>query len=180
MLYTHIYFRNMKTRNLNIDLIKIVAMFGVLSLHCNVHYQSSILACLLFKSAVFSIPLFFMVSGYLMASKSNIDYRYCWRKILGILKFSIGISLPFCLLQAVVKDSFDIISIVRSVIGNYFQLPGGRFGVFWYFGAMIIIYAFLPLISRLFKYKKIHILLMSGGGISTNGVCTKSFSRNAI
>lgn len=140
-------------------------MFGVLCLHCNVHYQFSILACLLFKSAVFSIPLFFMVSGYLMASKSNIDYRYCWRKIWGILKFSIGISLPFCLLQAVFKDSFDIISIVRSVIGNYFQLPGGRFGVFWYFGAMIIIYAVLPLISRLFKYKKIHILLLLGGVI---------------
>ena len=140
-------------------------MFGVLCLHCNVHYQSSPLACFLFKSAVFSIPLFFMVSGYLMASKSNIDWSYCWHKIKGILKFSIGISLSFCLLQAGVKGTFDIVSILRSVIGNYFQLPGGRFGVFWYFGAMIIIYAFLPLISKLFKYKRVNLLLIAGGGI---------------
>ena len=79
-----------KDRNLSIDLIKIVAMFGVMCLHSTHSYSSLGQFCfadILYESAVVSMPLFFMVSGYLLIGRENIDYKYSFRKIIGKQSF---------------------------------------------------------------------------------------------
>ena len=141
--------------------MKIVAMFGVICLHCNVHYQSYILASLLFKCAVVSIPLFFMVSGYLMASKQVLDADYCLKKIKGILKFTIGFSLIVYLMHAFNHKTFGMLSMMEQTLGSLLQK--GRMGIFWYFGAMIFIYAMLPMLQKKIVRKKLSVLIKIGG-----------------
>lgn len=137
-------------RNKSIDLIKIVAMMMVLLFHNGVARYHSCYQYLQYNDIYYiagiAIPLFFMVSGYLMSGK-NCDYRYCVAKILRILRF--------CMIVCMVYD------VTRSVIHGEIRssLPGcfiqeGPFFVFWYFGAMMIIYCLLPLIMRIIQSRQ--------------------------
>ena len=78
-----------KIRNINLDLIKIIACIGVVLLHTTMpgfketgqwHYSSY-----LYYLGTYSIPLFFMVNGYLLLGKSKITYPYIQHKIKWVL-----------------------------------------------------------------------------------------------
>lgn len=132
-------------RLLSIDLIKVVAMCAVMCLHTQPLYlENSTLAHFLYISAVVAIPLFFMTSGYLLLGRTNIDYKYAGKKILGILRFVAIITLAWYAVFGYRHHA----GFLNSTIGCLFQRGG--MGVFWYFGAMIIIYALLPWINKLY------------------------------
>lgn len=86
-------------RNQSIDFIKIIAMYMVLMLHTGVirHFTSSYdytSVPEVYMIAGIAIPLFFMVSGFLLVNK-QVDRKYITNKILGILRFTLIICLPF-------------------------------------------------------------------------------------
>lgn len=144
-----------KDRNLSIDLIKIVAMFGVMCLHSTHSYSSPGQFCfadILYESAVVSMPLFFMVSGYLLIGRENIDYKYSFRKIIGIIRFVSIIVFAFWLARSVYHIQFDFIELLKSLVYPYIQL--GQFGIFWYFGAMTILYLLYPIINAVYNCNK--------------------------
>lgn len=67
------------TRKLLLDLIKIIAMCMVVCLHTTYQFICSNdidVSFILYNSSVVAIPLFFMVSGYLLLGRSNITYKY--------------------------------------------------------------------------------------------------------
>lgn len=67
-------------RNQNIDLIKIVAMFMVLALHLHVYMPiRQSVPDYIYGLCGIAIPLFFMVSGFLMCDKPS-DFQYVKRK----------------------------------------------------------------------------------------------------
>ena len=141
-----------KSRNLSIDLVKIVAMFGVMCLHSTHSYSIPGQLCfadILYESAVVSMPLFFMVSGYLLIGRDNIDYRYVFHKVIGIIRFVSIIVFTFWLARSVYHLQFDFVELFKSLVYPYIQR--GQFGVFWYFGAMIILYLLYPAINTLYK-----------------------------
>ena len=72
-------------RNINIDLIKFIAMSFVVGMHSRRHYleyPTYDIAYYAFNS-IFTpaIPLFYMVSGYLLLGRDNSDYDYVLRLI---------------------------------------------------------------------------------------------------
>ena len=138
---------NTSGRNLSIDLVKIVAMLGVISLHSNLGRTDILSAFVLSRIAGISIPLFFMTSGYLLL-KRDIDWSYSIIKIYRILKFVFIISV-FYLLGTFWFVDYSIKDIIYIYIGAFVQK--GPFWQFWYFGSMIIIYCFLPKLSLFLK-----------------------------
>lgn len=139
-------------RNLSIDLVKIVAMFGVMCLHSTHSYAIPNHFCfadILYESAVVSMPLFFMVSGYLLIGRPNVDYRYSIRKIIGIVRFVSIIVIAYWLIHSVHHLKFDLVELAKSLIQPYFQ--SGIFSIFWYFGAMIIIYMLYPKLNYIYN-----------------------------
>lgn len=72
-------------RNHNIDLIKIFAMIGVVELHCPSVFAGREFDFVgqFYRFFVVSIPLFFMVSGYLLLGRKNINLRYSMKKFAG-------------------------------------------------------------------------------------------------
>lgn len=141
-----------ENRNLSIDLVKIVAMFGVMCLHTTHSYSipgEFCFADILFESAVISIPLFFMVSGYLLIGREKSDYRYSFRKVFGIIRFVSIIVFTFWLARSVYHLHFDFVELLKSLVYPYIQ--HGQFSVFWYFGAMIILYMLYPAFNAIYK-----------------------------
>lgn len=136
--------RNELNREQSIDIIKIIAMLGVLSLHCNLGKLDNPVAFVLSRMAGISIPLFFMVSGYLLFKKQA-NYHYSAKKIMGILKFVFICSFCYWISQMIYHREFNL-NVVYIFSRAFIQK--GFFWMFWYFGSMCLIYALLPLLKK--------------------------------
>ncbi len=129
-------------------------MLSVIGLHASFpfgRYVDNYELAYYYTVAIFglAIPLFFMVSGYLMLGHRNVTYRYCLHKIWGILKFTAIVIGAFWLVFSIKQGSFELRLLRDYYVGSFLQY--GPFGIFWYFGAMMLLYVVLPIIYRLYK-----------------------------
>ncbi|MBO4315383.1 MAG: acyltransferase family protein [Prevotella sp.] len=135
-------------RNLSIDLVKVIAMFMVMALHvflCHIVQQSLVFSWN-YGIASIAIPLFFMVSGFLLCRKDG-QISYSVRKIKGILKF-VFITITFIvLLNIILPPHVSLVDGLKSYYAWFYQK--GLVWQYWYFGAMIILYALLPLLLKI-------------------------------
>lgn len=145
-----------------IDICKITAMFLVVILHtvCNgIKDNQKDISLLIYYFGTFAIPLFFMVNGYLQLNKVK-NYKYVVKKILNIFFVCFIWNIPIAIFKLVING--EHLNIVGNVFLNYIQK--GYFWQFWFLGALILIYIFLPLFQKLFnrtdKYKFFTILLV--------------------
>lgn len=137
-------------RNQAIDIIKILAMIGVMALHATKSYIDANIfsaADIVYDLGIVSIPLFFMVSGFLLIPRTNATYSYVLRKTMGILRFVFIITFSFSFLYCI-KNGFEVSYFINNFFGAFFQY--GAFPIFWYFGAIILCYILLPLISKIY------------------------------
>lgn len=158
----------MSKRNVNLDLIKCIACLGVVGLHgagmrnYTIYYLCS---C--------GVPFFFMVNGYLMFSKKEISHSYALHKIIQLIK------IVFCWNLLIAIPVF----IFRQKLVNPFTqslnslMQEGYLWHFWFFGALMLLYAFLPLLHRLLKDRLVlHVICCAG----LMGICLyMSFSSMA-
>ena len=135
----------MGKRNINLDLIKIIACICVVGLHAvgmNNYTIYYLCDC--------GVPLFFMVDGYLLLSRENIDYHYAFHKIFHVLK------IVFCwnllILVPVLLFRHKLVNPFRLVLDS--MLQKGYLWHFWFFGSLLIIYLLLPLFHKAFFEKK--------------------------
>lgn len=151
------------TRNLSIDLVKIVAMCLVVALHTTYGFikENSFedVSFIIYNLGVIAIPLFFMVSGYLLLGREDISFRYSLKKIYGIIKFSFLMIFGFWFLWSI-KFGFDIRTLIGNITGCFFQR--GTFYMFWYFGAMCLIYIMLPFFNKLYFRRRIFMIVCLG------------------
>lgn len=148
-------------RNQNVDLIKIIAMFGVIMLHTtrsfiNGHPWS--VASAMYKSAVVSIPLFFMVSGFLLFQRKNITYRYVFAKILKIFRYILVFVVGLWILKSM-RHGFNLNALIVDIWNSL--NAKGEFYVFWYFGALMLVYLLLPLIIKVFNSSNLNAITLA-------------------
>ena len=142
----------MSNRNVNLDLVKVLASIGVVGLHAIGMVNYSI-----YYFCDFAVPLFMMVNGYLMFNKSGITPAYAFTKILSLLKIVVCWNLLIILPVMVLRHKF--VNPIRLCVNCLFQK--GYLWHFWYFGALIIIYLALPLIHHLIKNRPLlHLILV--------------------
>lgn len=138
-----------KIRNQSLDLLKIIAMIGVIALHSSKAYIVSgqfSMSDIIYNFGMVSMPMFFMVSGYLLLNRENITYAYAIKKIWGIVRFVAIITISFSFLVCI-KNGFSWTIFAENFFGSFVQK--GSFSVFWYFGAIIICYSLMPWLSKL-------------------------------
>lgn len=143
-----------KRREYWLDVLKIISMFFVILLHTvcyGVNDKLLSLSLLIYFSGVFAIPLFFMVNGYLLLRK-NENINYALKKIIKIIIIAFMWNIPIFLGTLILKGK--IINLFYNVFLNFNQ--HGYYWQFWFLGALIIIYLFLPLLQRLFNNEKGH------------------------
>lgn len=154
----------MNKRNLNIDLIKILACFFVVALHTQRNYQLELIHNpILYYIARCAVPLFLMVNGYLLLKKQKIDYKYVLHKTKNILLVIVFWTLVYCVLDSIRKK--EITNVPSIFLGTFTQ--NGALAHLWFFWALILIYITLPILYKLkifdndSKFKKIIIVILS-------------------
>mgnify|MGYP002510738705 CR=1 FL=1 len=135
----------MNKRNTNLDLIKSVACISVVGLHAVSMNNYTI-----YYLCDCGVPLFFMVNGYLLLSREQVDYSYVFYKIAHILK--IVLSWNFLIAIPVFIFRQKMINPFRMAFDSLLQK--GYLWHFWFFGSLMIIYLFLPIFHRMFFGKK--------------------------
>lgn len=132
------------SRETGIDLIKLIACLGVVSLHTLYPGKGPTVRIITLLAGT-SIPLFFMVSGYLMFRKKEIHYSYVLTKIRRILL----ICLSWEALHALAYLLYyrQLRNFLTSFVLDFFQK--GLFYHFWYLGALILMYLAMPAFHRL-------------------------------
>lgn len=147
-----------KTRNINLDLIKVLACIGVVLLHTTMigfkDTGSWNLLAYLYYLGTYSIPLFFMVNGYLLLGKRNITYSYILEKVKWIL---ITVSSWNTIVWLLKRDF--AVNPVKKIIGSMVQK--GYFFQFWFFGALILIYLCLPILKKFLNSKRRYLFMLS-------------------
>ena len=147
-----------KTRNINLDLIKVLACIGVVLLHTTMigfkDTGSWNLLAYLYYLGTYSIPLFFMVNGYLLLGKSNITYSYILQKVKWILIIVSSWTTIIWLL----KRDFTV-NPIKKIVGSLLQK--GYFSQFWFFGALILIYLCLPVLKKILNSKRKYLYILS-------------------
>jgi len=155
-----------EARNQSVDLIKIIAMSMVVCLHTIypfIDYDGIDLSFIVYELSIAAIPLFFMVSGYLLIGRPDAGYRYSFKKIYGIVRFVFIIALAYWILRFTYsilhhRSGFDFIFFLKNFFGAF--LHQGSLSFFWYLGAMCIIYLLYPIINALRNDVKKYLLLL--------------------
>ena len=147
-----------KTRNINLDLIKVLACIGVVLLHTTMigfkDTGSWNLLAYLYYLGTYSIPLFFMVNGYLLLGKKEITYPYILQKV----KWILTIVSSWTFIIWLFKRDFAV-NPVKKIIGSMVQK--GYFFQFWFFGALILIYLCLPILKKILNSKRSYLYILS-------------------
>ncbi len=153
-----------KGRDYNIDLLKILACIAVVGLH-TFQKDLSVLNAVLYYLCGFAVPMFFICSGVFLMNRKDTDLKYSVNKIrqILILVLSWGIII---LVARCVGSIFSYGSpitlriILRELVGGLVQK--GTMWQFWYFGAIIIIYILLPLLTRTNRAQREILLVITG------------------
>lgn len=142
-------------RNLNLDLIKIIAMVFVVGLHTGTRFYIGDIEVnyyYIWTICGTAIPLFFTVSGYLLLGRKNIDWNYSAKKIWGIVRFVFVVCWIYWLIMLILTQEPHWDKLYKDPLGAF--LMGGAFWQFWYFGAMNIIYFLYPTLNKLYLEKQ--------------------------
>ena len=147
-----------KYRNINLDLLKVLACVGVVLLHTAMggfkETGSWNFSTYLYYLGTYSIPLFFMVNGYLLLGKREITYSYILQKVKWIL---ITVS-SWSAIVWLFKRDFTA-NPIKKIIGSLIQK--GYFFQFWFFGALILIYICLPILKKFLNSKRSYLYILS-------------------
>ncbi|BCZ46178.1 hypothetical protein psyc5s11_22450 [Clostridium gelidum] len=160
----------MKERNLQLDILKIMACFAVVVIHVtgiitfNMKSNYTINHTLYYMAG-FAVPIFFIVNGYFQLNKEKVNYTYVMKKIGNILIVVFVWNLIVFLLSRVVTNRFLTDLLLSKKTTNPFSMTLNSliqrdyFWQFWFFGSIIIIYAVLPLLIKCFASNKRAIVI---------------------
>lgn len=140
-------------RIIGLDVIKLIAMLSVVVSHSLnvliVHHVDPVFTQICHSLTAGGVPLFFMVSGYLLLSRQNITPRYVAHKIFAITRYIAVVCLLYWSIIALIHWDYRLIGECFNEFCNTFVLSG-TFTPFWFLWSMAMIYALLPLLHRLY------------------------------
>ena len=144
-----------KSRNLNLDLLKLIACTAVIGLHIHIKHDSTV-ARTLYYLCTFGVPVFFMTTGYLLLDRQHFSASYIFRKLCSILRVTVLWSIIAALVKMaaslVLAGSLERNPVVEVLRVLYLGLQDqGIMFVMWYLGALFLIYLTLPAVSRLLR-----------------------------
>lgn len=145
----------MKSRDLSLDFLKIIATFAVVKLHSGYFgFISEIIHYL----CGFAVPVFFMVSGALMLNRDGgIQWNYSFKRVYRIFFLITIWTVPVYVLNVAKQGGFvnPIVIFFQSLFQH------GVLGHFWYLWTLVFLTIFSPFLYKLLQEKKTERIMTS-------------------
>lgn len=140
-------------RIIGLDAVKLIAMLSVVVSHSiNVliaYKQDLTMSTICHSLTAGGVPLFFMVSGYLLLGRKGTTYKYVAHKIWAIVRYIAAVCILYWIVMALIHWDYAQVKNCASEFVNTFMLRG-PFTPFWFLWTMTVIYLLLPLIHRFY------------------------------
>lgn len=107
-----------------------------------------------------SIPIFFMISGYCVLQKEECTYRYCFRHVIKYAAALATVGLFYAMIEQVFLYKKMNIEIVITSVQNV--LAGNSWAHMWFVYSIIGIYLVMPLVHALFKQNTNNDIIFTG------------------
>ncbi len=145
-------------RNYNVDLIKLLSCLAVIGLHV-FYNKNSVASSIVYYLCGFSVPSFFMSTGYFVMNRKSACREYAVRKFLGLLRLLLlwdvlefGVRVIIRAARGQDLSAFGPVGLAKAVVRSIIQ-KGALWETmwhFWYLAALMILYLLLPLLYRLY------------------------------
>ena len=160
---------NRMQRNSSIDILRVAASIAVVFIHVStapVGSAADVVSGGILKNLElihilmqWSVPVFFMITGFCMMQKDNCTYSYCFSKVLKYVGTLFTVGLFYALLESVFTEKTVNLKIlwnaVKSVIGGY------TWEHMWFVYAIIGVYLVLPVIHSFMKLENRNPLIIT-------------------
>ena len=145
-------------RNYNVDLIKLLSCLAVIGLHV-FYNKNSVASSIVYYLCGFSVPSFFMSTGYFVMNRKSACREYAVRKFLGLLRLLLVWDILEYAVRVLVRavrgqdlSAFGPVGLARAIARSVIQkgVLWDTMWHFWYLAALMILYLLLPLLYRLY------------------------------
>lgn len=150
---------NTKKRFGNIDIIKAIGMFWVISLHVDVWHVDFIsgnrLSGLLqyaFRIIAEGVPIFMMINGYLTFRSSSFSLKKHIRKMAKIFVLIIVWAVILTVIQSIGNEPLSLGLIAECVLNTW---VGSKYtGVLWFLQGLLAVYFLYPVLKYVYDNNK--------------------------
>lgn len=157
-------------RNNSIDFLRVAASIAVIIIHVSTAPIGSTVTMvsgyilkkleLVHILMQWSVPVFFMITGFCMMKKSTCTYTYCFSKVLRYIGTLFTVGLFYALLEGIfVARTINltiIINAFKSVIGGY------TWEHMWFLYSIIGVYLVMPVIHSFMNQEHQQRLILTG------------------
>lgn len=144
-----------RPRIAGLDAVKLIAMISVVvshSLNVLIAYKQDLtMSTICHSLTAGGVPLFFMVSGYLLLGRKEITPVYSRRKVFSIMRYVIAVCLVYWGIMALIPHNG--VAFWPGCLEEVFRTMTlrGPFTPFWFLWSMAVIYAVLPVLHSLYR-----------------------------
>lgn len=150
------------TRDIWVDYLRVIAMIAVVITHTSVTVFKNVefstwnwwLANTINTLSRFAVPMFVMISGYLVLSKDMSVKEFYTKKSVRIIPPILFWSLFYVCLTHYLNNNIDIVSILKTTIFELF-IKGKTAPHLWYLSMFICLMAIAPFVNKLMLGKQL-------------------------
>jgi surface polysaccharide O-acyltransferase-like enzyme len=162
--------RGIMERKHSIDLLRVISCLAVIAIHVISGPMSTYsgildtnLTSILEKThglLNWSVPVFFMITGYCIIGKKEYTYRHCFKHVRKFLVVLATVGFLFALLEEVFIHGRFSFSVLLKSLQNV--LNGNLWDHMWYLYAVIGVYLVLPVLHAFMSTEKSNRLILTG------------------
>lgn len=156
-------------RKFSIDILRIISAIAVIIIHIvsapvtnsAVGIDASLLLNLELIHTLmnWSVPVFFMITGYCLLKKEECTYEYCFSHVLKYICVLFTVGLFYALLEEVyVSKTINYLIFVKSVLN---VISGNLWDHMWFVYTIIGIYLVMPIIHHFMQEGNRNILILT-------------------
>ncbi|MBR5597453.1 MAG: acyltransferase family protein [Lachnospiraceae bacterium] len=161
--------KNKIQRNNSMDLLRVMASMAVVIIHVStapVGSATTTVAGGILKNLElihilmqWSVPVFFMITGFCMMQKETCTYSYCFSKVLKYIVTLFTVGLFYSLLEGVFIEK----TISLNVIVNAFKsvVSGYTWEHMWFVYSIIGVYLVIPVLHCFMKQGNTNIIILT-------------------
>lgn len=157
-------------RKCSIDLLRVLSAIAVIIIHTVsspvTNSTAEIDALLLSNLDMihslmnWSVPVFFMITGYCLLRKENCTYKYCFSHVVKYICVLFTVGLFYALLEEVfVSKTINVSVLAKSLIN---VISGNLWDHMWFIYTIIGIYLVMPIIHLFMKQSTQNTLVLTG------------------
>lgn len=157
-------------RKYSIDLLRVLSAIAVIIIHTvsspvsnsSVEIPTSLISNLnmIHNLMNWSVPVFFMITGYCLLRKENCSYKYCFSHVVKYICVLFTVGFFYALLEEVfVSKTVNISVFIKSLLN---VINGNLWDHMWFVYAIIGIYLVMPIIHLFIKQSTHNALILTG------------------